>query len=126
MQSRPRPSFQCKTEKKLLGDPEVRTGNRTSLADAAGRLHLAGPNTAEGEDDDDDAEEAIFEDEVNDEPVGAKGVEITPPGINCRTISIDRRHLGGETLENCAVGMNGQVVVGVGTKGGVWMWRYRD
>lgn len=123
---RQRPAFQCQAEKRLLGDPAVAIGNGVSLADVAGRLRLGGRDDGGIEEDDD--EEALFENEVNNAPVGVRSEDMVPPSIDCRRISIEfaKGRSSEETLINCAVGLDGQMIVGVGTKGSVWVWRYDE
>ncbi|KDR84928.1 hypothetical protein GALMADRAFT_233399 [Galerina marginata CBS 339.88] len=110
MSPRKKPPFPS-VAAKLLGNPE--DANGAALADAAGRLHL----TRE--------EEGGEEEEEEEGPIILRRPTVVPPGIDCWTIDINDEDPA-KTLTSCAMGMGGRVVVGVGSKGTLWVWRYDD
>jgi polycomb protein EED len=65
------------------------------------------------------------EEEGGDTPFIQRRPVVIPPGIDCRRIDINEEDPE-KRLISCAMGMGGRVVVGVGSKGSLWVWRYDD
>ncbi|KAF8905524.1 WD40-repeat-containing domain protein [Gymnopilus junonius] len=110
MKPRERPALPKEAEK-LLTRHQDATG--TALVDATGRMRLGGQ------------EEADVEEETDDERLILRRPDVVVPEIESRKIDL-REENAGRSLMACAIGMGGRVVVGVGSKGSIWVWRYDD
>jgi polycomb protein EED len=91
----------------------------TDLAEAAERMNLGESNAGEGNEDGEGVTQPIS---------GVKNSrpEFVPPPIESWEIALERPEDSEENLMNCAMGCDGEVVVGVGSKGSVWVWRHGD
>ncbi|KAH9486992.1 hypothetical protein JR316_0001058 [Psilocybe cubensis] len=128
LEPRQHPAFSRETTERLLGDSAVAVGGGVSLADIAGRMQLGGDASHREGLAEEEEQEARFEDEANggQSREGVRGSDgRVAPRIDSWTVSMEtsKSRLAGETLNSCAVGLEGELIVGVGTKGGVWVWR---
>lgn len=91
----------------------------TDLAEAAERMNISGSNAGEGNEDGEGVIQPI---------TGVKNSrpEFVPPPIEGWEIALERPEDSEENLMNCAMGCDGEVIVGVGSKGSVWVWRHGD
>ncbi|KIM48256.1 hypothetical protein M413DRAFT_61975 [Hebeloma cylindrosporum] len=107
----PIPAAVAKLKKKPPQDDE----DGTDLAEAAERMNISGGNAGE-----------------DNEPQPSTGVKNTrppdfvPPPIIGWGIALRDPEDSEEKLMNCAMGCNGEVIVGVGSKGSVWVWGRGD
>lgn len=112
------------------------TGRGRTLVDAAQDLSIS--QVAEDEDliddgnvyaKDPDTDESSSPDVVDKTPVLNGREEVEPPGLEGWRISTlvgeddgQKRILKSPRLMNCAFGMGGRVIVGVGSQSNVWVW----
>jgi len=107
----PVPPAIAKLKKKppIQDDPDA---DGTDLAEAAERMNISGEGS-----------EGITR------PIsGVKNTrpEFVPPPIEGWEIALERPEDSEEKLMDCAMGCDGEVIVGVGSKGSVWVWRHGD
>jgi len=91
----------------------------TGLAEAAERMNIGGGNAGEGSEDGEGVSEQIHG-FINRRP------EFVPPLIEGWEIALERPEDAEEKLMNCGMGCDGEVIVGVGSKGSIWVWRHGD
>jgi len=106
-----------------------------ALVDAAQGMSIGQDAEGEGEDveevddgnvyaDDPDTDEGSSCDEgIDKTPVLNGREEVEPPGLEGWKMSIgggDERRM--PSLMNCALGMGGRVIVGVGSESSLWVW----
>ena len=102
---------------KLKKKPPIQDdADGTDLAEAAERMNISGTNAGEGSEDGERATQLIS---------GLKNrrPEFVPPPIESWGIALEDSE---ENLMNCAMGCDGEAIVGVGSKGSVWVWRHGD
>ncbi|KAF8971377.1 WD40-repeat-containing domain protein [Flammula alnicola] len=141
MSARAPPPFPREAQQLLQNntDPADPPQNAAAAADAADsaalasataeHLHLSGGGDEDDVDVDEDEEARRGEQEAEEEERISgfvnRRAEIVPPGIVGWTIGVeDEDEEDGRGLMSCAMGLGGRVVVGVGMKGSVWVWRY--
>jgi len=113
MKPRERPALPEEAKKLLDGPPDTTSA---ALADATGRMHLSGEEDGVGDEEQEEEERIIL-----------RRPEVAVPKIDARQIGLDDADVdAGRTLMACAMGMGGRVVVGVGSKATLWVWRYDD
>ena len=111
----PVPPEIAKLKKKtpIQDDPDV---DGTDLAEAAERMNISGSNAGEGN-----------EEEIRPlSGVKNRRPEFVPPPIESWEIALERPEDSEENLMDCAMGCDGEAIVGVGSKGSVWVWRHGD
>ena len=107
-----------------------------SLTRATEELHIgSGSGTGTGthtpEVVDDDGNEYVNVDratpeiqEIDTSPVFNGREEVVPPPLNGWKIGIEDEANNGTALMHCALGMGGRIIVGVGSKSTLWVWRF--
>jgi hypothetical protein len=109
-----------------------------SLTRATEDLHISsgsgsgtGTGTHTPEVVDDDGNEYVNVDratpeiqEIDTSPVFNGREEVVPPPLNGWKIGIEDESSNGTALMHCALGTGGRIVVGVGSKSTLWVWRF--
>jgi polycomb protein EED len=89
-----------------------------ALVDAAQGLSIVQADDGNVYADDPDTEES--DEEIDKTPLLNGREEVEPPGLEGWKMSI----LGeGPRLMNCALGMGGRMIVGVGSESSLWVWK---
>jgi polycomb protein EED len=112
----PLPPAVAQLKKKL---PTQDDADGADLAEAAERMNIGGDNAGEGNEDGEGVTEQIHG-VINRRP------EFVPPLIEGWEITPERPENVEERLMNCAMGCDGELIVGIGSKGSVWVWRQGD
>jgi len=112
----PLPPAVAQLKKKSLTEDDA---DDTGLAEAAERMNIGGGNAGEGSEDGEGVSEQIHG-FINRRP------EFVPPLIEGWEIALERPEDAEEKLMNCGIGCDGEVIVGIGSEGSIWVWRHGD
>ena len=115
----------------------LKDGNDTGLAGATQQMHIGGEDDDEEEqeekddDDDEDQEDGEQSDGSKEEDDERKRIEQQPAVLSVRSQVIPPPLTGwqlgindeGKTIHSCVMGVGGRMIVAIGSKGSLWVWR---